>query len=241
MSQTKYYSLALSFQKHNYFFLCVRHCCCYEATEKKEQSLECHVLRLWFLAFHLTDSHFNSIIGGHPHNWNNLNKACLGKIQKFITKLNESVPAPNPPATKDQQPSQNTQTTTLYSTGSNLRPLATTSKATSEANNNQKAGGGISKSKVEEVLIKSVLNAYPVKILKAIKEKFSNNALFNSAPDAETRSVFDECQVIIWAVEGKEQNEATKNRGRASRNRLLPWCPFFALFGRHSLLVVMYV
>ena len=58
-----------------------------------------------------------------------------------------------------------------------------------------------------------MLNAYPVKILKAIKEKFSNNALFNSAPDAETRSVFDECQVIIWAVEGKEQNEATKNRG----------------------------
>ena len=147
-----------------------------------------------------------SVTGGHPHNWNNLNKACLGKIQKFITKLNESAPVLNPagaPAkTKDQKESQ---TTTLYSTGSNLRPLATTSKETSgEANNNQKTGGGISKaSKVEEVLIKSVLNAYPVKILKAIKEKFSNNALFNSAPDAGTRSVFDECQVIIWSVEGK--------------------------------------
>jgi len=130
--------------------------------------------------------------GGHPHNWNNLNRACLGKIQKFITKLNESAPVLQ---TKDQPQPQN-QPTTLYSVG--LRPLASASKD-NEANNNQKTA---KKPKIEEVLMKSVLNAYPVKILKAIKEKFSNNALFNSAPDAGTRSVFDECQVIIWAVEG---------------------------------------
>ena len=157
--------------------------------------------------------------------------------------MNESVPVLNPStaATKDQQPSQNSQTTTLYSTGSNLRPLATTSKATSEANNNQKAGGGISKAKVEEVLIKSVLNAYPVKILKAIKEKFSNNALFNSAPDAETRSVFDECQVIIWAVEGKENK--TKRQKTEEHHGIVYYLdvPFFALLGRRSLLIVMYV
>ena len=107
--------------------------------------------------------------------------------------MNESAPVLQ---TKDHQPQSQNQPTTLYSVG--LRPLASASKE-NEANNNQKTA---KKPKIEEVLMKSVLNAYPVKILKAIKEKFSNNALFNSAPDAGTRSVFDECQVIIWAVEG---------------------------------------
>lgn len=86
-----------------------------------------------------------------------------------------------------------------------------------------------------------MLNAYPVKILKAIKEKFSNNALFNSAPDAETRSVFDECQVIIWAVEGKENK--TKRQKTEEHHGIVYYLdvPFFALFGRRSLLIVMYV
>ena len=59
------------------------------------------------------------------------------------------------------------------------------------------------KERIEEILSKSALASYPVKVLKAVRDRFSNNALFSATPDAGTRSVFAESQIIIWAVEGK--------------------------------------
>ena len=59
------------------------------------------------------------------------------------------------------------------------------------------------KEHIEEILSKSALASYPVKVLKAVRDRFSNNALFSATPDAGTRSVFAESQIIIWAVEGK--------------------------------------
>ena len=59
------------------------------------------------------------------------------------------------------------------------------------------------KERIEEILSKSALASYPVKVLKAVRDRFSNNALFSATPDAGIRSVFAESQIIIWAVEGK--------------------------------------
>ena len=59
------------------------------------------------------------------------------------------------------------------------------------------------KERIEEILSKSALASYPVKVLKAVRDRFSNNALFSATPDAGTRSVFAESQIIIWAIEGK--------------------------------------
>ena len=54
-----------------------------------------------------------------------------------------------------------------------------------------------------DFLAKIPFGAYPIKMLKTIKEKCSNNVLINSAPDSGVRAVFAKSQIIIWAVEGK--------------------------------------
>ena len=146
--------------------------------------------------------------GGHPHIWNDLKTACLAKIENFVKKLSDSnaVPSSNPTANLEK----NLNNQQLYS-GRPLASAVSAGKTVGIQNlnseiNNQKAGKEKalnSREKLEEFLAKTALNSYPVKVLKAIKDRFSNNALFNSAPDAAVRSVFAEGQIVIWAIEGK--------------------------------------
>jgi len=147
--------------------------------------------------------------GGHPHNWNNLSSACLNKIENFVKKLNDSVAAPAPVAPIAPKPAA--KPPVLYSditSPKSPRPLVAPQlkeKIISENNNkiqNVKINEAGVQKRIEELLSKSALASYPVKLLKAIRDRFSNNALFSSAPDAGTRSVFAESQIIIWAVEG---------------------------------------
>jgi nucleoporin NDC1 len=148
--------------------------------------------------------------GGHPHNWNNLSSACLNKIENFVKKLNDSVAAPVSAAPIAPKPAA--KPPVLYSditSPKSPRPLVAPQlkeKIISENNNkiqNVKINEAGVQKRIEELLSKSALASYPVKLLKAIRDRFSNNALFSSAPDAGTRSVFAESQIIIWAVEGK--------------------------------------
>ena len=141
--------------------------------------------------------------GGHPHNWNDLKKACLDKIGDFIKQLTDSAPQ-NPTnsistaATVQEPKSQ----PVLYSAGRNLvteTPKTTKNIQTPQNNNNDPNDKKDSKN----LLSKIPFGAYPVKALKAIKDKFSNNVFINSAPDAGVRAVFSKSQIIIWAVEGK--------------------------------------
>ena len=121
-----------------------------------------------------------------------MSNICLAKIDDFVKKLNDS--------SANQQ--QNSATGTpqenkpiLYSASNNkTRPLAV------KENNNQPSLE--KKEKIEDLLQKIALSSYPVKILKALRDKFSNNSLFNSAPDSATRGVFAQSQIVIWAVEG---------------------------------------
>ena len=156
--------------------------------------------------------------GGHPHNWNDLSNACLTKIECFVKKLNDSVAVPVAKESKTEKSNTASAPPTLYSKYSSAqspkspRPLvAPLSKEKASENNNKiqteknSSGNALDgvKARFDEFLSKSPLASYPVKFLKAVRDKFSNNALFSSAPDAGTRSVFAESQIIIWAVEGK--------------------------------------
>lgn len=137
--------------------------------------------------------------GGHPHTWNALTNACLTRIETFAKHLNDSVQPPAATAIAPKAGHQEKQVPVLYS-ASKSRPLAGPKDDQKKPNNMNDQS---SKKKIlESVLSKMALNSYPVKILKAIKDKFSNNALFASAPDAGTRAVFAQSQIIIWAVEG---------------------------------------
>jgi len=142
--------------------------------------------------------------GGHPHNWNSLSNACLTKIENFVKKLNDSVAPPAPPAAKTNDPTPIPHST-LQSPKS-PRPLvpppATSDKISDNNNKIQTVKTIGAKERIEEILSKSALASYPVKVLKAVRDRFSNNALFSATPDAGTRSVFAESQIIIWAVEG---------------------------------------
>ena len=143
--------------------------------------------------------------GGHPHNWKGLKKACLDKIQDFIKQLTDSAaPQPVNPAAaicsvQDQKKSQ----PVLYSHGRNLVSETHLSNTNTKviAQNNNNATKDLAKDS-KNLLSKIPFGAYPMKVLKTIKDKCSNNALINSAPDAGVRAVFAKSQIIIWAVEG---------------------------------------
>merc|ERR1719273_2923959 len=157
--------------------------------------------------------------GGHPHNWNDLSNACLTKIECFVKKLNDSVAVPGQAKeskTDKSNPVSAPAPPSLYSSiqsPKGPRPLVAPALSKEKAcndNNNKiqsekkkqtNALDGV-KARFDEFLSKSPLASYPVKFLKAVRDKFSNNALFSSAPDAGTRSVFAQSQIIIWAVEG---------------------------------------
>jgi nucleoporin NDC1 len=131
--------------------------------------------------------------------------------------LNDAVAVPGAKESKTEKSNPGSAPPTLYSKYSSAqspkapRPLvAPLSKEKASENNNKiqtvknsngNALDGV-KARFDEFLSKSPLASYPVKFLKAVRDKFSNNALFSSAPDAGTRSVFAESQIIIWAVEG---------------------------------------
>lgn len=138
--------------------------------------------------------------GGHPHAWNALTNACLTRIETFVKALNESVQAtPSAPDTAPKAGHGQSSGPVLYSSQKS-RPLAGPKDDKKPENKKDPMS---KKDILESFVTKMALNSYPVKILKAIKDKFSNNALFASAPDAGTRAVFAQSQIIIWAVEGK--------------------------------------
>lgn len=149
--------------------------------------------------------------GGHPHNWNMLSKACMSKIASFCQKLNDAAPHGSqlhPTAAEPATPSISQ--TILYSNqgrplSSQVRPKL--GQATASSNNAAAPKESAIKrndigKRIEEYLSKTALYSYPMKILKAIKDKFSNNTLFSSPQDAAIRAVFAQSQIIIWAVEG---------------------------------------
>ena len=140
--------------------------------------------------------------GGHPHNWKGLKTACLGKIQDFIKQLNESAPQQSAPnsITNVQEPKPQP---VLYSAGRNLVPENPYKPNTMPVNNNLVNNDKKETQNKVDFLAKIPFGAYPIKMLKTIKEKCSNNVLINSAPDSGVRAVFAKSQIIIWAVEGK--------------------------------------
>lgn len=115
-----------------------------------------------------------------------------------MKQLNDSVPQPISAPNADPKPVD----PILYS--NNLRPLALAPIQVQgqKPKESQKVPQKALVARIEELFMKKAINSYPMKVLKAIRDKVSNNSFVTASPDAATRSVFAQSQMIIWAVEG---------------------------------------
>ena len=131
-------------------------------------------------------------------------------IESFVKQLTEASSPPevtsagnNSKASADAKKDE----PVLYSTsGAPLRKLApftNTIKADKQQTGKPEQFAKEKLTGLKEFLMKRLSKSYPVKVFKSIRDRVSKNPLFSVAPDAATRAVFAQSQLVIWSVEGK--------------------------------------
>lgn len=130
--------------------------------------------------------------GGHPLYWNALCEACLGLVRQFSKALGDT-DAPPPPRVKPNFATQPATPVALNESLARMRKLAP-----------ERQPPGLMMSPLSPGALKPPVVEPPllVKALEALKKKPLIAYFVAELPEVKSRTLFAQCQPLIWAIEG---------------------------------------